>query len=47
MRYLIVAITGLTLITGVAQASTHEHFKGKVVRIIVGYGTGGGFDIYC
>lgn len=43
---LIVAIVGLTFSTSIAQASTHEHFKGKVVRIIVGYGTGGGFDIY-
>lgn len=46
MRYLVVAITGLALFAGVAQASTHEHYKGKVVRIIVGYGSGGGFDIY-
>ena len=46
MSCLIVAIAGLALISGRAHASTHEYFKGKIVRIIVGFGTGGGFDIY-
>lgn len=46
MRYVILAVIGIAFIAGVAQASTHDHFKGKIARIIVGFGPGGGFDIY-
>jgi tripartite-type tricarboxylate transporter receptor subunit TctC len=27
-----------------AEPTTHEFFKGKTIRIIVGYAAGGGFD---
>jgi tripartite-type tricarboxylate transporter receptor subunit TctC len=29
-----------------AEPTTHEFFKGKTIRIIVGYAAGGGFDAY-
>lgn len=34
------------LMTGTGRAATDEFFKGKTVRIIVGFAPGGGFDIY-
>lgn len=46
MRYVILAVIGIAFTVGVAEASTHEFFKGQVVRVIVGFGTGGGFDVY-
>ncbi|MBI2359807.1 MAG: hypothetical protein HYV04_13085 [Deltaproteobacteria bacterium] len=46
MRYLILTLVGIALTVGVGQASTHEFFRAKVIRIVVGFGTGGGFDIY-
>lgn len=46
MRCVILAVIGIAFTVGVAEASTHEFFKGKIVRIIVGFGTGGGFDVY-
>ena len=30
----------------VAQSSEAEFYKGKTVRLVVGYGPGGGYDIY-
>lgn len=43
---LIVAITGFALFVSVAHATTHEFYKGKTIRIIVGFAAGGGFDTY-
>lgn len=43
---LIGTTTVLALIASVAHASMHEVFKGKIVRIVVGFGAGSGFDIY-
>ena len=45
-RYLILALAVLALTGGVADATTHDFYKGKVVRIIVGFAAGGGFDTY-
>jgi tripartite-type tricarboxylate transporter receptor subunit TctC len=45
-RYLIGAITALVLIASVAQATTHEFYQGKTIRIIVSVAAGGGFDTY-
>lgn len=42
----ILAITGLALGSGVAHATTHDFYKGKNIRIIVGFAAGGGFDTY-
>ena len=36
-----VIITALSLVAGVARASTHDFFQGKVVRVIVGSSAGG------
>lgn len=44
--YLILAIVGLALGAGAAHATTHEFYKGKVIRIVVGFAAGGGFDTY-
>jgi len=46
LRYLTLALAGLALSAGAADASTHDFYKGKVVRIIVGFAAGGGFDTY-
>ena len=32
--------------TGLATAQTADRFKGKIFEIVVGYDTGGGYDIY-
>ncbi|MDP3768940.1 MAG: tripartite tricarboxylate transporter substrate-binding protein [Dehalococcoidia bacterium] len=46
LRYLILAIAGRAVTAGAADASTHDFYKGKVIRIIVGFAAGGGFDTY-
>ena len=45
-RYLILAIALVAFLTGTAQATTHEFYKGKTIRVIVGFAAGGGFDTY-
>lgn len=37
---------GLVLMASAAHASTHDFYKGKTIRIIVGFAAGGGFDTY-
>ncbi len=46
IRFPILAIAGLALSFMVAHATTHEFYKGKVIRIVVGFAAGGGFDTY-
>jgi tripartite-type tricarboxylate transporter receptor subunit TctC len=46
MRYLIPAVAGLVLIVEAGHATTHDFYRGKVVRIFVGLAAGGGFDTY-
>lgn len=46
IRFFIVAVTGLVLLAGTAHATTHEFYKGKTIRIVVGFPAGGGFDTY-
>lgn len=43
---LLAVLVGLVLTLGVAHATTHEFYKGKTIRIIVGFAAGGGFDTY-
>ncbi len=43
---LLAAITVLALFSNAAQATTHDFYKGKTIRIIVGFAAGGGFDTY-
>jgi len=43
--YLILAIAGLALSARAADA-TDEFYKGKTIRIVVGFAAGGGFDTY-
>ncbi len=40
------AIAGLVLLAGTAHAATHDFYKGKTIRIVVGAAAGGGFDTY-
>lgn len=46
IRFLIVAMLGLAFIAGALHASTHDFYKGKTIRIVVGAAPGGGFDTY-
>ena len=39
-------IVALVLIVSGAHATTHEFYKGKTMRIIVGFAAGGGFDTH-
>jgi tripartite-type tricarboxylate transporter receptor subunit TctC len=43
---LLLAMAGLAVVVGAAQATTHEFYQGKTIRIIVGLAAGGGFDTY-
>ncbi|HET7681863.1 MAG TPA: tripartite tricarboxylate transporter substrate-binding protein [Xanthobacteraceae bacterium] len=42
----IIAVIAMFASTGLAAAQTADKFKGKVFEVIVGYDTGGGYDIY-
>jgi tripartite-type tricarboxylate transporter receptor subunit TctC len=46
IRFLIAALIGLALLETTADGTTHEFYKGKTVRIVVGYAPGGGYDFY-
>jgi tripartite-type tricarboxylate transporter receptor subunit TctC len=46
IRCLIAAVIGLALLENPAQGTTHEFYKGKTIRIVVGYAPGGGYDFY-
>lgn len=45
-RRIFCLMTGLVFIASAAYATTHEFYKGKALRIIVGFTAGGGFDTY-
>ena len=46
-RFCVVLLTAMLLGTpGVHADSVADFYKGKQVRVIVGYGTGGGYDVY-
>jgi len=36
----------LVLMASAAHASTHDFYKGKTIRVLVGFAAGGGFDTY-
>ena len=43
----IAALAGIVLLVAApAKSSTHDFYKGKTIRIIVGFAAGGGFDTY-
>jgi tripartite-type tricarboxylate transporter receptor subunit TctC len=46
IRFSVAAITGLVLLVGTAHATTHEFYKGKTLRIVVGLSPGGTFDLW-
>jgi len=46
IRFVAIIIAVFLCVAGVAYATTHDFFQGKVVRIIVGASAGGGFDTY-
>lgn len=43
--FMLLMAAGLATFTAVASASTHEFYKGKTIRIIAGFPSGGGVDI--
>lgn len=43
---LISLIIGIAAVAGTAHASTHDFYKGKTIRMVVGFSPGGGFDTY-
>jgi tripartite-type tricarboxylate transporter receptor subunit TctC len=45
IRFMLAAGFGLAVATS-SQATTHDFYKGKTMRIIVGFAPGGGFDTY-
>ena len=46
IRDLILAISAVALSVGAAHAATDDFYKGKVLRVVVGFAAGGGFDTY-
>jgi tripartite-type tricarboxylate transporter receptor subunit TctC len=47
LRSLMAITIGVTLITdGVSAAEAQESYRGKAIRIVVGWSVGGGFDTY-
>ncbi len=46
MAAVIVAVIATLASTALAAAQTGEKFKGKIFEVVVGYDTGGGYDIY-
>jgi tripartite-type tricarboxylate transporter receptor subunit TctC len=46
LRFLIAALIGFALLEATADGTTHEFYKGKTIRIVVGYAPGGGYDFY-
>jgi tripartite-type tricarboxylate transporter receptor subunit TctC len=47
MRRSLLVLGGLTaILAGAARADTHDFYKGKTLRIVVGFAAGGGFDTY-
>ncbi len=46
VRRLLTAIGIFALVPSVVQATTHEFYKGKTIRLIVGLSAGGGYDVY-
>ena len=46
IRILLALLAGLALTLGVAHAAADDFYKGKTIRIIVGFAAGGGFDTY-
>ncbi len=46
LRHLVLVVLVLALGAGAAHATTHDFYKGKVIRIVVGFAAGGGFDTY-
>lgn len=43
---LLAAFAGLLLLAAAASAATQDFYKGKTIRIIVGFSPGGAFDLY-
>ncbi len=44
--WLLTASAGISFFTAVGHATTHDFYKGKVIRIVVGFSAGGAFDAY-
>lgn len=42
----LISLMGFAFVANGANATTHEFYKGKTVRLVVGFSAGGGFDTY-
>lgn len=45
-RKMLLTIAGVLLPLGTLHATTHDFYKGKTLRLVVGFSAGGGFDTY-
>ena len=46
IRFLLIIVAAVALILGSSHASTHDFYKGRTIRIVVGFSAGGGYDAY-
>jgi tripartite-type tricarboxylate transporter receptor subunit TctC len=46
IRHPLLALVALAVVAGAGQATTHDTYQGKTIRIIVSAAAGGGFDTY-
>ena len=44
--YFAIATSFCLFIAASATATTHDFYKGKTIRLVVGFSAGGGFDTY-
>lgn len=42
----LISLIGFAIVANGANATTHEFYKGKTIRLVVGFSAGGGFDTY-
>jgi tripartite-type tricarboxylate transporter receptor subunit TctC len=45
-RIVVAALAALGIVAGASAETVADFYKGKTVQLIVGYGTGGGYDVY-
>jgi tripartite-type tricarboxylate transporter receptor subunit TctC len=45
-RIVVAALAALGNVAGASAETVADFYKGKTVQLIVGYGTGGGYDVY-
>jgi hypothetical protein len=46
IRFLSILVAAVALLLDSSHASTHDFYRGKTIRIVVGFSAGGGYDAY-